>query len=107
MGKYIHKFYALLLRLLPRSYRQEYGDELQTVFSLSVKDALKTGKLETTRMVLREPASIPKAIFFEHLRGRKGEWGGRFLPHLEFVPGSRSEILAALAPLLIWWGLRC
>lgn len=97
----MHIFYALLLQLFPKSYRYEYGEELQAVFNLSLKDALKTGKLETARVVLRELISLPKAIVHEHLRERKKSMGGRFSLPFEFAPGSRSEALAALAPLLI------
>jgi hypothetical protein len=67
----VKRLYALLLGLFPRSYREEYGDELRAVFNLSLDDALKQGKLEATIVVLRELAGLPKAIFYEYLRNPK------------------------------------
>lgn len=97
----LRRFYGLLLHLFPKTYWEEYGEELQVVFNLSLEDAVKTGKLETARVGLCELASLPKAMIYEHLRERRKKMGGRFLSYLEFAPGSRSEALAALAPLLI------
>lgn len=62
------RLYALLLNLFPRMYREEYGEELRTVFDLSLDDAMQAGKLEVMRVVLRELTGLPKAILHQHLR---------------------------------------
>jgi len=62
------KLYRVLLNIYPLRYREEYGDELQAVFDLSLEDAMKIGKLEVARVFLRELVGLPKAILHEHLR---------------------------------------
>lgn len=42
----LHRFYGLLLKLFPQKYRQEYGEELQAVFGLSLDDAVAMGGFE-------------------------------------------------------------
>ncbi|MCK7485407.1 MAG: hypothetical protein MZU97_07490 [Bacillus subtilis] len=42
--------YALLLYLFPRAYREEYGEELQSVFDLSLDDAMRSGGMEVARI---------------------------------------------------------
>ena len=64
-------FYSLLLYLFPRTYREEYGDELQAVFNLSLANALNRGWFEALSVVLRELAGLPIAIFYQHLRERR------------------------------------
>jgi len=95
-------FYSLLLYLFPRSYREEYGDELRTVSNLSLTDAMNGGWLEVVGVVLRELVGLPKAIIYQHLRERrKTKMTGKFASRFDFEPGSRNEILAALAPFLL------
>jgi hypothetical protein len=64
----VKRLYALLLHLFPRAYREEYGDELQAVFNLSLEDAMKIGGMEVAGVVLRELIGLPTAILYEHLR---------------------------------------
>jgi len=64
----VKKFYSLLLHFFPKVYREEYGDELQAVFDLSLDDAIRAGGLEVVWVVLREVKDLPKAIIHEHLR---------------------------------------
>lgn len=65
-------FYSLLLFLFPKGYREEFGDELQTVFDLSIADAMDEGWPEVVRVVLRELANLPKAIYINTcVRGKR------------------------------------
>ena len=66
--QFLRTLYGLLLYLFPRMYREEYGDELQAVFELSLDDAHNIGGLEFARVVVQEFLSLPKAIVHEHLR---------------------------------------
>lgn len=94
--------YGLLLHLFPGSYRQEYGEEVQAVFNLSLKEALKAGKLETARVVLRELIGLPKAILIAHLRERrKAHMIKKFDGYFNFTYGSRREFFAALYPFVL------
>jgi len=96
----LRKFHQLLLNLYPKTYREDYGDELQTVFSLSLDEA--TGRFEVIVVFVRELAGLPKAIIYEYLRERKkSKMTGKFASRFDFEPGSRNESFAALAPFLL------
>lgn len=93
--------FFLLLRLFPKTYREEYGDELQSVFNLSFDEAIRAGRLEVVLVVLRELISLPVAVIHEHLRERrKAKMTREFTSRFDFAPGSRKEVLAAVAPFL-------
>ncbi len=101
--RFLCRLYGLLLNLFPKMYREEYGEELQTVFGLALDDAAKAGGLELIRVAWRELFSLPGAIFYEHLRERrKSKMIGKFTSALDFEQGSRNEMLAALAPFLLF-----
>jgi len=98
---FLRRIYGLLLTLYPQEYREEYGEELQMVFNSSLDEA--TGRFEVTMVFVRELAGLPKAIIYEHLRERrKSKMTGKFSSRFDFVPGSRNETLAALAPFLLF-----
>lgn len=91
-----------MLFLFPRTYRQEYGSELQGVFELSLDDALKQGSLEVLRGALHELLSLPEAILIQHLRKRrKGRMLRKFGAYFNFRPGSGYEFFTALYPFLL------
>ena len=97
----IQRFYGWLLHLFPSAYREEYGDELRSVFNLSVDEALERGIFEVAGVILRELSGLPQAIIHEHLRERRRlEMNKTFASRFDFVPGSRNEALVALAPFL-------
>jgi len=97
------KLYSLLLYFFPRTYREEYGDELQAVFNLSLADAMNGGWFEAVVVVTRELTGLPRAILYQHLRERrKAKMTGKYASRFDFEPGSRNEIFAALAPFLLF-----
>lgn len=98
----LHKMYAALLKLYPKAFREEYGDELQTVFDLSFNEAVAKGRLEAGRLALRELINMPAAILNEYIRERrKAKMTRDFSSRFDFAPGSRKETLAAVAPFLL------
>jgi len=102
--RFLRRFHRSLLNLHPKKYRDEYGEELHTVFNLSMDDA--TGRVEEIKIFLRELMGLPRAIIHEHLRERrKGKMTGKPASRFDFEPGSRNEILAALAPFLLFGAL--
>lgn len=99
---FVRQWYGLLLTLFPRSYRHEYGEELQMVFNLSLVDAADHGNVEIVRVLLRELIGLPRAILYEHLReGRKKKMSGKFASRFDFSQGSKSEFLAMVASFMI------
>jgi hypothetical protein len=100
--QFLCQLYGLLLSFYPKGYREEYRSELQAVFDLSLKDAASISGLEAGRLVLHELVSLPVAIIHEHIRERrKAKMIRHFSSRFDFVPGSRKEILAAVAPFLL------
>jgi hypothetical protein len=98
--------YALLLHLFPRSYREEYGEELQAVFNSSLDEARKTGRLEALRICLRELIGLPGAVIYEHLRARrKTKMIDRFGSYFDFSHGSWKELFIALFPFFLFSGI--
>lgn len=58
--------------------------------------------MEVAVVALRELTGLPRAILYEHLRERrKQKMTGKFASRFDFEPGSRNEVLAALAPFLL------
>ena len=102
----LRKMYAALLKLYPKAFRQEYGDELQAVFDLSLDEAASQGEWEVEKLILREVVSVPRAILYEHLRERRNlTMKQTFASRFDFAPGTRGEIWAALAPFLLFGAL--
>ena len=113
--QFLRTLYGLLLYLFPGTYREEYGDELQAVFNLSLADAARQNGLELARVILQEFLSLPKAIIYEHLR--KPRYGlvaqpsilekdvyMKTMPKIEWEEmGSWKATLASLLPLWLFF----
>ena len=103
---FVGKVYGLFLNLFPIKYQEEYGEELQAVFDLSIRDAAERGRLETGKLVLREFLSLPGAILHEHLRERRNvRMGKGFNSFFDFADGSWTEFLMALFPFILAGGV--
>jgi hypothetical protein len=101
--QFIHEVYGLLLSFFPKNYREEYGDELQTVFELSLEEAASKGGFELGKLILRELISLPMAVLIQHLRERrKAHMVKNFGTYFNFTHGSWREFLSALWPFLIF-----
>lgn len=99
---FLRRYFVLLLILFPKAYRDEYGDELQAVFNLSLDAAMKIGGLRVASVVLHELIDLPLAIINEHLRERRRKrMTGKFAARFDFAPGSKNEFLAVLASFVI------
>lgn len=104
--QFLRWYYGLLLQLYPRNYREEYREELQAVFDLSLDEAVAKGGFEMEKLILRELISLPRAILLEYLHERrKRNMIRNFASVFDFAPGSHSEILAALTPFLFFGAL--
>lgn len=67
------RLYGLLLKLYPKSYRQEFGKEMQYVFSESLKDAYtENGEPGVISLWGRTVIDAGKSLVMEHLENQKG-----------------------------------
>jgi len=113
--QFLRDCYGLLLNLYPKWYREEYGDELQTLFNLLLEDAARQNGLELARVVLQEFISLPKAIIHEHLRKPRYSLAAqasilekdgymKTMPKIEWEElGSWRATLASLLPLWLFF----
>jgi len=95
------RLYARLLSLYPRRYRADYGEELQTVFSLVVNEAAQRGRFSVIRLGWRELRDLPGAVIREYLReGRKRKMETSTITPTGDGRSSWGETLAGLWPFL-------
>ncbi len=66
LARVIIGLYALLLRLYPRSFRTEFGKEMQTSFTDAVTEAAERGLGALVVVCLREFRDLPGALFREY-----------------------------------------
>jgi hypothetical protein len=59
------RLYALLVRLYPRGFRAEFGQEMQAVFADAVAEAVEQGRLPLAVVCLREARDLPPALLRE------------------------------------------
>jgi len=100
--QFLRYCYGIFLNLYPTTYREEYGDELQSVFNLSLDEAMKMGRVNVAGFLLRELTGLPRALIYEHLRERrKMEMAGKITSKFDFSQGSRIEPLVVLLPFVL------
>jgi hypothetical protein len=58
----IYKFFATLVRLYPRQFREEFGDEMEEVF----KQATFETKAQALKFFLRELRDFPANLVQQH-----------------------------------------
>ena len=104
--QYFRRLYGVLLNLFPRAYREEYGDELQAVFNLSLDEAIRAGRFQVIRVILPQLVSLPNAVLLEHLREmRNAEMNRSFDSYFDCTSGSWQEFLTALLPFSLTGGI--
>jgi hypothetical protein len=110
--QFIRRVYSSFLSLFPKNYREEYSEELQAVFNLSLDDAMKIGSMEVAGVILRELIGLPTAILHEHLRKpRYGsvaqasifEQGNHMETIMKIRLAAQDSWMAILATLLPLW----
>jgi hypothetical protein len=68
--------YRLLLLLYPRAHRQEFAEEMLTVFRQIHRDFAPLGLGPKIRFCLRETAGLLAGAFGEHMKARNRALGG-------------------------------
>ncbi|PWB70682.1 MAG: hypothetical protein C3F07_16220 [Anaerolineales bacterium] len=100
--QFLGNCYGLFLNLYPKTYRDEYGEELQMVFNLTLDEAMKMGRVYIASVLLQELIGLPGAIIHEYLRERrKRKMTRKFASRFDFPQGSRTEFLAVMASFVI------
>ena len=73
LTRFITRAYALFLRLDPRGFRDEFGEERQATFAEAPTEASCRSFIAVTRVCLRELWELPANLTLEHwTRLRKG-----------------------------------
>ena len=87
--------YTQSLKFYPSSFRAEFGDEMQLVFSNAMERTQKGDVLKLLAFFGREIRDWPRAVWREHLRSRKGVDMSQ--NNLAWRPLKANEWLAGLA----------
>src|SRR5690606_9434500 len=68
------KLYTLLLKLYPKPFRQQFGEEMRLVFSESLQDAYAqdSGK-GMVRLWGRTAVDLCRSLVVEHVQNQKGQ----------------------------------
>lgn len=99
----VTRVYALLLRLYPRAFRDEFGDEMQTVFADAVQEAMRTGPLALARLCWREWRELLVNSALEHwARFQKGRLAMNPSAPAAERPLSWRETLMGLFPFFLF-----
>ncbi len=89
-------FYALLLRLYPRYFREEYGAEVMAVFQQHLQQAAANSPRDALAVIGRELRDWPLSCLREHARERNRQL---LLPRTSFLSGWGA--VAAAGPFFI------
>lgn len=76
----MRSLYGSLLRLYPLAYREEYGEEMMTVFLEAHRDVLQESALAWVGFGIREVKGLLHGAVQEHLRNIMGSRGAMFTP---------------------------
>ena len=103
MAHLITRVYGLLLRLYPRQFRVEFGDEMQCVFADAVNDAAKRGLAAALTVCAREMWELPCNVVREHWGSlRKGSVRMNDTAAIDDHPGSWLGTLTGALPFLLF-----
>ncbi len=90
--------YAVLLRLYPQPFRDQFGEEMQRVFRDTLADAAARGRAALLWVCWRELCDLPGALLLEHWRRRK-----RMMDNGPGVPW--IDLLVPAIPFLLYLAL--
>ena len=69
----IMKAYGRVVRLYPKRFREEFGEEMKQVFADAVAEAVERGRLPLIVVCLRELRDLPVIALCEHWSGLRDE----------------------------------
>lgn len=95
------RLYGFLLRFYPKSFRQEFGEEMKYVFSEALKDAYtENGERGIIDLWARTIVDAGKTLVTQHLENQKGS-GSMKTNNRDFIMQNKIFIWIALATGLI------
>lgn len=111
MNKII-RLYALLVCLYPRNFRDEFGDEMRTVFADTIADAASHGRFALIALCARELWELPGNLWREYRAALGKEVrmsqvidATDAIFDQERKAGSRRDAVFAALPHLLYFGL--
>ena len=88
--QFILSLHAALLRMYPRAFRTEFGEEMRTVFACTLADVADGGVVPLIGVCLRELKDWPESLLLEHwhdIRNRARETTSRQCEQGSITPG--------------------
>ena len=96
--------YKFLLLLYPSAHRQEFAEEMLSVFRQALRDCASLGFKARVRFSLREIAGLLAGAFREHTKVHKENLRGRAVRMFRFP--RRTTTLLVLALVIVLAGMR-
>jgi hypothetical protein len=96
----IAKIYGLLLRLFPRDFRNEFGEEMEDVFTSTLEEAAKTGTTLVVRACFFELFDLPGNLAVEHLSNLRK---GKVMKTISLEVGRSRVVLMAALGMSVGW----
>jgi hypothetical protein len=94
--------HARLLRLYPKAYRDEFGEERQAVFNWATRDAAQRGARVLLRLGLRELRDLPGAVVRAHIYERGKKMAETSTPDPVGADSSWKVGVVAVLPFAVW-----
>jgi hypothetical protein len=98
----VSKVYSMLLRLFPRDFQNEFKEEMEDVFTVSLEEASKTGAALVIRACFFELFDLPVNLVVEHLSNLRK---GNVMKTISFEVGRSRVVLMAALGMMVGWVL--
>ncbi len=98
----VSKIYSMLLRLFPRDFQNEFKEEMEDVFTVSLEEASKTGAALVIRACFFELFDLPVNLVVEHLSNLRK---GNVMKTISFEVGQSRVVLMAALGMMVGWVL--
>ena len=100
--QFITGIHSILMRLYPPGFRTIFENEMQAVFSQTLREASEDGAISIGLVILRELRDLPSAAVNEHLLERQSGGIQTSKPAAQAAePLTQMELLLALAVFLV------
>ena len=96
----VSKIYSLLLGLFPRDFRNEFKEEMEDVFTVSLEEASKIGAALVVRACFFELFDLPVNLVVEHLSNLRK---GNVMKTLSYEVGRMRAVLMAALGMSVGW----
>lgn len=100
--RFVIEWYARLLNLYPRRFRDEFAEEMQAVFRDSANDAIGNGILPLARLCLRELVGLPFNVLREFWHEFQGKEWIMLHENTSGSPATTGQVMMGALPFFLF-----